>query len=101
MKTKTSVPEAVSVGAVAAGQSTDAGHVCAAEPPLTNLRLKLQSSSLAVGLENVQVVAPHSTILPLIEEEITPFVIEHKHYKKEYFQNPKGVFRRFLRAMRF
>ena len=58
MKTKTSVPEAVSVGAVAAGQSTDAGHVCAKAPPLTNLILKLQSSSLAVGLENVQVVAP-------------------------------------------
>jgi hypothetical protein len=52
------VPEAVKVGAVAEGQSTEAGQVCAAEPPSTSLRVKPHSSSLAVGLEKVQVTAP-------------------------------------------
>mgnify|MGYP003679892777 CR=1 FL=1 len=64
------MPEVVSVGAVAAGQSTVPGHVCVADPPFTNLSTNPHNSSEAVGLLNVQLIAPPAvavTELPAVK----------------------------------
>jgi hypothetical protein len=50
-----SIPDVVSVGAVAAAQSTLDGYVRVAEPPLVIIRLKLQAVPLAAGLVKVSV----------------------------------------------
>jgi hypothetical protein len=60
VKNKTSTPEAVKVGAVAAGQSTLEGHTTVALPPLVKIRVKEPAVPEAGGLEKVNVCPPLS-----------------------------------------
>ena len=53
VKVKTSIPEDVRVGAVAAAQSTDAGHVNVALPPLVTINVKELELPVAMGLVKV------------------------------------------------
>jgi hypothetical protein len=60
VKNKTSTPEAVNVGAVAAGQSTLVGHVSVALPPFVTIIVNEPAVPDAGGLVNVTVCPPES-----------------------------------------
>jgi hypothetical protein len=60
VKVNTSTPAELSVGAVAAAQSIEVGHVRVALPPFVMIIVKLQAVPLAAGLVNVIVCAPLS-----------------------------------------
>tara|TARA_R100000935_G_scaffold13765_1_gene27783 strand:- start:39 stop:314 length:276 start_codon:yes stop_codon:yes gene_type:complete len=58
VKNKISTPLAVKVGAVAAGQSTDVGHVSVALPPFVTIRVNEPAVPEAGGFVKVNVCPP-------------------------------------------